>query len=107
MSGQPDAAGHFGPYGGRFVPEALIAALDELAEAHRTSQQDPAFVAELDRLLSTYAGRPTPLTDARRLSVTPGSVHRPEAICRSRQRSTLSALNLMQPTFRPTRHNSA
>ncbi|MBK5308010.1 MAG: tryptophan synthase subunit beta [Frankiaceae bacterium] len=64
----PDAAGHFGPYGGRFVPEALVAALDELAEAHRTSQQDPEFVAELDRLLTTYAGRPTPLTDARRLS---------------------------------------
>ena len=64
----PDAAGHFGPYGGRFVPEALIAALDELVEAHASSQRDPEFVAELDRLLSTYAGRPTPLTDARRLS---------------------------------------
>ncbi|MCU1591305.1 MAG: trpB [Frankiales bacterium] len=64
----PDATGHFGPYGGRFVPEALVAALDELGEAHRTSQQDPDFVAELDRLLTTYAGRPTPLTDARRLS---------------------------------------
>jgi tryptophan synthase beta chain len=64
----PDSAGHFGPYGGRFVPEALVAALDELAEAHRTSQQDPEFVAELERLLTTYAGRPTPLTDARRLS---------------------------------------
>jgi tryptophan synthase beta chain len=64
----PDAAGHFGPYGGRFVPEALVAALDELAEAHRTSAQDPGFGAELDRLLTTYAGRPTPLTDAKRLS---------------------------------------
>jgi tryptophan synthase beta chain len=64
----PDAAGHFGPYGGRFVPEALVAALDELTETHRTAQQDPDFLAELDRLLSTYAGRPTPLTDARRLS---------------------------------------
>jgi tryptophan synthase beta chain len=64
----PDSSGHFGPYGGRFVPEALVAALDELEEAHRSSQQDPAFVAELDRLLTTYAGRPTPLTDARRLS---------------------------------------
>ncbi|MDT4932956.1 MAG: tryptophan synthase beta chain, partial [Pseudonocardiales bacterium] len=42
----PDATGHFGEYGGRFVPEALVAALDELAEAHRTSQQDPEFVAE-------------------------------------------------------------
>jgi tryptophan synthase beta chain len=68
MTSLPDASGHFGPYGGRFVPEALVAALDELAEAHRTSQQDPEFVAELDRLLRTYAGRPTPLTDARRLS---------------------------------------
>src|SRR4051794_26505173 len=64
----PDSAGHFGPYGGRFVPEALVAALDELGEAHRTAQQDPVFVAELERLLSTYAGRPTPLTDGRRLS---------------------------------------
>ncbi len=64
----PDASGHFGPYGGRYVPEALIAALDELTAAHATAQRDPAFLAELDRLLTTYAGRPTPLTDARRLS---------------------------------------
>jgi tryptophan synthase beta chain len=64
----PDRAGHFGPYGGRFVPEALVAALDELTEAHEQSQPDPAFLAELDRLLTTYAGRPTPLTDARRLA---------------------------------------
>lgn len=64
----PDAAGHFGPYGGRFVPEALVAALDQLTEAHATAQQDPVYLAELDRLLTTYAGRPTPLTDARRLS---------------------------------------
>ena len=64
----PDAAGHFGPYGGRFVPEALVAALDQLAAAHAESQRDPGFLAELDRLLTTYGGRPTPLTDARRLS---------------------------------------
>ena len=64
----PDAAGHFGPYGGRFVPEALVAALDELAAAHEAAQREPEFLAELDRLLTTYAGRPTPLTDARRLS---------------------------------------
>jgi len=67
MTQVPDAAGHFGPYGGRFVPEALVAALDELAAAHASAQQDPEFTGELDRLLSTYAGRPTPLTDARRL----------------------------------------
>ncbi len=64
----PDASGHFGPYGGRYVPEALIAALDELTAAHAAAQRDPVFLAELDRLLTTYAGRPTPLTDARRLS---------------------------------------
>lgn len=64
----PDPSGHFGPYGGRFVPEALIAALDELTAAHRAALLDPVFTGELDRLLSSYAGRPTPLTDARRLS---------------------------------------
>jgi tryptophan synthase beta chain len=64
----PDSRGHFGPYGGRFVPEALIAALDELTTAHEAARTDPVFTAELDRLLTTYAGRPTPLTDARRLS---------------------------------------
>ncbi|MDP3712232.1 MAG: tryptophan synthase subunit beta [Mycobacteriales bacterium] len=63
----PDAAGHFGPYGGRFVPEALIAALDQLAQQHLDAASDPEFTGELDRLLSTYAGRPTPLTHARRL----------------------------------------
>ena len=64
----PDATGHFGPYGGRFVPEALIAALDELTAAYTAAQADPAFVAELDRLNRTYSGRPSPLTDCRRLA---------------------------------------
>ena len=64
----PDATGHFGPYGGRFVPEALIAALDELAAAYAAAQADPAFLAELDRLNRTYSGRPSPLTDCRRLA---------------------------------------
>jgi tryptophan synthase beta chain len=64
----PDLTGHFGPYGGRFVPEALVAALDELTAAYDDARKDPAFHAELDRLLTTYAGRPTPLTDARRLT---------------------------------------
>lgn len=65
---QPDAAGHFGAYGGRFVPEALTAALDELADAYDTATADPGFQHELDQLLHQYAGRPTPLTDARRFS---------------------------------------
>ena len=66
MSALPDASGHFGPYGGRFVPEALIAALDQLAAEHAAAQQDPAFLAELDDLQRNYAGRPTPLTEAKR-----------------------------------------
>ena len=68
----PDATGHFGRYGGRFVPEALVAALDELTAAYDDARHDPAFTAELDRLLATYVGRPTPLTDARGLSVHAG-----------------------------------
>ena len=64
----PDATGHFGPYGGRFVPEALTAALDELDAAFRAAVVDPEYVAELDRLQRTYVGRPSPVTDARRFS---------------------------------------
>jgi tryptophan synthase beta chain len=64
----PDALGHFGPFGGRFVPEVLMAALDELAAAFDEAMADAAFLAELDGLRRDYAGRPTPLTPARRLS---------------------------------------
>jgi tryptophan synthase beta chain len=64
----PDETGHFGPYGGRFVPEALVKALDELNAEYAAARQDPAFVAELDGLLSSYAGRPTTITDAKRLT---------------------------------------
>ena len=58
----------FGPYGGRFVPEMLISALDELVERSAQIFADPNYRAELDDLLQNYAGRPTPLTLARRLS---------------------------------------
>lgn len=61
---ESDVRGHYGPYGGRFVPEALTAALDELDAAFRAALVDPAFGAELDRLQRTYTGRPSPLTDA-------------------------------------------
>ncbi|RMH20744.1 MAG: tryptophan synthase subunit beta [Gemmatimonadetes bacterium] len=57
----------FGPFGGRYVPETLIAALDELAEAYRAASADPDFQAELDALLADYVGRPSPLYRARRL----------------------------------------
>jgi tryptophan synthase beta chain len=72
MNTEPDAGGHFGIYGGRYVPEVLMSPLEELEIAYRDAQQDPAFHAELDELLRTYAGRPTPLYFARRLSETLG-----------------------------------
>jgi tryptophan synthase beta chain len=63
----PDAAGHFGRYGGRYVPETLMEPLGELEAAWQTARQDPAFEAELARLLRDYVGRPTPLGRAARL----------------------------------------
>ena len=60
--------GHFGPYGGRFVPEALIAALDELTLAHETALNDPAFQKELADLHRTYTGRPSIITEAKRFA---------------------------------------
>jgi tryptophan synthase beta chain len=65
---QPDAGGHFGPYGGRYVPEVLMAPLEELELAYLEARGDPEFQAELSDLLGNYAGRPTPLYHARRLS---------------------------------------
>jgi tryptophan synthase beta chain len=59
----PDSTGHFGPYGGRFVPEALIAAIDELTAAFHAAQHDDAFNDELTGLLRDYTGRPSPLTE--------------------------------------------
>jgi len=68
MTPQPDQGGHFGPYGGRFVPEVLMAPIEELESAYRAARSDPSFQTELAQLLRTYAGRPTPLYHARRLS---------------------------------------
>ncbi|MBU3734422.1 MAG: tryptophan synthase subunit beta [Candidatus Planktophila sp.] len=62
------SAGHFGEYGGRFVPEALIGALNELEIAHETAQKDPQFLAELAELHRTYTGRPSIITEAKRFS---------------------------------------
>ena len=68
----PDALGHFGPYGGRFVPEALISALDELHAAYQAAKVDPEFQTRFQNLQSTYTGRPSPLTDATRFSAHAG-----------------------------------
>jgi tryptophan synthase beta chain len=64
----PDRTGHFGDYGGRFVPEALVAALDELTSEFEAAQSDPAFATELAHLQRTYTGRPSPLTEAGRFA---------------------------------------
>ena len=64
----PDMLGHFGDYGGRFVPEILIPALDELTEAYYKYKSDKDFVAELDYYLNEYVGRPTPLYFAERMT---------------------------------------
>jgi len=65
-------AGRFGPYGGRYVPETLVHALDELAGVYEAARNDPQFWAELDELLRNYVGRPTPITAAPRLSAQVG-----------------------------------
>ncbi len=75
MAQSPPAAerGRFGPFGGRYVPETLVAALDELDDANAAARADPAFWAELNALLKDYAGRPTPLYLARRLGEAAGA----------------------------------
>jgi len=65
---RPDASGHYGEFGGRYVPETLMPALLELEETYKRLRDDPDFRSELDHLLRSYVGRPTPLYFARRLS---------------------------------------
>jgi tryptophan synthase beta chain len=69
----PDARGRFGDFGGRFVPESLMAALDELEREYTAAREDPEFAATLTRLERTYTGRPTPLYFAERLSARVGA----------------------------------
>ena len=72
-TGLPDERGHFGEFGGQYVPETLMPALAELEAAFHTAMADPAFHAELDGLLKEYVGRPSPLTHAARLSARVGA----------------------------------
>jgi tryptophan synthase beta chain len=72
MSQQPDATGHFGPFGGRYVGETLMPALIELEAAYHDAMADPAFLAEYHHMLATYVGRPTPLDHAARLTARAG-----------------------------------
>jgi tryptophan synthase beta chain len=64
----PDSRGYFGEFGGRYVPETLVAPIEELERAYFAAREDPAFAAELDRLLKHYVGRPTPVYEAARLA---------------------------------------
>jgi tryptophan synthase beta chain len=68
----PDARGYFGTFGGRFVPETLVAPVEELTDAYMAIRKDSAFRAELDELLLHYVGRPTPLYEAKRLAAASG-----------------------------------
>ena len=67
-SSQMERRGKFGPYGGQFVPETLMPAIEALVEAYEAARNDPHFMGELEHLLKTYVGRPSPLTYAQRLS---------------------------------------
>src|ERR1700737_2602253 len=71
----PDEKGRFGPYGGRYVPETLVAPLEELERAYEDARKDPSFQKELDYLLKNFAGRPTPLQFASRLTEHLGGPH--------------------------------
>ena len=68
----PDARGYFGAYGGRFVPETLVAPIEELTAGYLAARADASFRDELDGLLTTYVGRPTPLYETRRLTEVAG-----------------------------------
>jgi tryptophan synthase beta chain len=70
----PDARGYFGAYGGRFVPETLVAPIEELTAGYFAARADPAFRGELDSLLKHYVGRATPLYEAKRLAGSAGGV---------------------------------
>src|SRR5215213_8111612 len=72
---EPDERGHWGPYGGRFVPETLMAPLEELTAAYERVCHDPAFQAEFESLLRDYSGRPTPLFRAARLTEMAGGAN--------------------------------
>jgi len=74
MKHLPDDRGYFGDYGGRFVPETLMAPLAELERAYRKAGRDRGFQSRYDELLEHYVGRPTPLFSARRLSARLGGI---------------------------------
>jgi orotidine-5'-phosphate decarboxylase len=93
MSTMPDGRGRFGDFGGRFVPETVMGALDELAAGYDAARADPTFAADLDRLGRDFVGRPSPLYLAERLGEASGladvgavvGATRPEHLARARE----------------------
>ena len=81
----------FGPYGGRYVPETLIPALDELERAYASARSDPSFRAELESLLNKYVGRPSPLSSAPRFSERVGASNEAENHARTGSWNPVSA----------------
>ncbi len=75
LTALPDRQGHFGPYGGKYVPETLMTALDELEAAYRSARKDPRFRKDYEGYLRSFAGRPTPLTEAKHLAKALGVKH--------------------------------
>ena len=68
----PDERGYYGVYGGSYVPETLVAPLEELVASYEEARKDPIFISRLQILLTEYVGRPTPLTEAKRLTASVG-----------------------------------
>src|SRR5436309_7837904 len=101
MASFPDARGRFGAFGGRYVPETLIPALDELAREYEKARRDPKFKTELDYYLREYVGRPTPLYHAERLSKKLGGAKiyfkREDLSTPARTRSTIRSVRRSWP----------
>ena len=100
-SALPDAGGHFGRFGGRFVPETLMSPLIELDRAYRAARRDRGFRHRLHELLSTYAGRPTPLYFAERLTRHSGGARiylKREDLCHTGAHAVLVGEGLVRAT---------
>ena len=97
----PDRRGRYGDFGGRFVPESLMAALDELEREFERARQDDAFLAELRLQERTYSGRPTPLYFAQRLSQRVGARGSAAAVAAdSDPEKLISLMSFTQPPSR-------
>ena len=96
VMGDPSPEGRFGDFGGRFVPETLVPACQQLEAAFREAWADPAFRTELDDLLRDYAGRPSPLLRRKNVSFAPAGMMRPPSKRRAPEASARMS-SVVQP----------